>query len=309
MKAIIILTVLIILSFFQLFSQDKPILKSWHEINTTCLSTFGVYSELGGVWNGRPNDNGYSEQIQARAGIFADVYQEIPSRFNPAKWNAGSIVSLAKKAGMLPIVITSKHHDGFCIFKTGISGEYKVRPENIIKGNVISRNLSNALKHYSYSFIDYYNNYHSNVKQEWNFLKTAKHVVPAIFFTEGEIGKRIDLSWNGTDELVKLQNGSEIQLNTSQIQCGKRFSYGSFQSSFEEVPEKISSEINTSTDWTKRSNLSWKEASDWKDGEVFSKESKPLQSWFVLQEICSETAQKQLVEISSGEGVIVWING
>jgi alpha-L-fucosidase len=147
------------------------------------------------------------------------------------------------------------------------------------------------------------------VKQEWNFLKTAKRTTPAIYYTESEIGKSIDLSWNGTIELVKLQNGSEIVLNTSQIQWGKRFIYGSFQSSFEEIPEKISPKINPSTDWTKRSNRIWKEATDWTDGEVVSMESKPLQSWFVLQEISSETAQKQLVEMSSGDGVIVWLNG
>jgi hypothetical protein len=125
------------------------------------------------------------------------------------------------------------------------------------------------------------------VKQEWNFSKTGKQVVPAVYYTAGEIGKNIELSWNGTNEFVKLQGGHEIQLSTSQTQWGKRFFYGSFQSSFEEVPEKVTEEINPATTWTKRSDLNWKEASDWKDGEVVSMESKPLQSWFVLQEIRS----------------------
>jgi alpha-L-fucosidase len=105
---------------------------------------FGVYSELGGVWNGKPNDNGYSEQIQARAGIFADVYEDIPSRFNPAKWNADSIVSLAKKAGMRSIVITSKHHDGFCMFKTATT-RFNIVDATPFKRDVL-KELSEACK-------------------------------------------------------------------------------------------------------------------------------------------------------------------
>ena len=38
--------------------------------------------------------------------------------FNPVNFNADEIVALAKKAGMRSIVLTSKHHDGFCMFHT-----------------------------------------------------------------------------------------------------------------------------------------------------------------------------------------------
>ena len=36
--------------------------------------------------------------------------------FDPEKWNADSVVALAKAAGMKSIVFTSKHHDGFCMY-------------------------------------------------------------------------------------------------------------------------------------------------------------------------------------------------
>ena len=39
-------------------------------------------------------------------------------KFDPVKFNADEIVALAKEAGMRSIVITTKHHDGFCMFKT-----------------------------------------------------------------------------------------------------------------------------------------------------------------------------------------------
>ena len=79
---------------------------------------FGLYSELGGVWEGKPVTRGYSEQIQSFAGIFSDWYGDTALRFNPTAFNADSIVALAKEAGMKSIVITTKHHDGFCMFHT-----------------------------------------------------------------------------------------------------------------------------------------------------------------------------------------------
>ena len=79
---------------------------------------FGLYSVYGGVYQGKPVRSGYSEQIQSFAGIFGDWYAAAAQEFNPTLFNADSIVALAKKAGMRSIVLTTKHHDGFCMFKT-----------------------------------------------------------------------------------------------------------------------------------------------------------------------------------------------
>ena len=79
---------------------------------------FGLYSHLGGVWDGQPVKIGYSEQIQSFAGIFGDWYASVAQEFNPEKFDAREIAALAKQAGMRSIVFTSKHHDGFCMFDT-----------------------------------------------------------------------------------------------------------------------------------------------------------------------------------------------
>ena len=50
------------------------------------------------------------------AGIPAKEYKQLAETFNPVKFNAKEIVSLAKDAGMKNIVITSKHHDGFAMY-------------------------------------------------------------------------------------------------------------------------------------------------------------------------------------------------
>lgn len=76
---------------------------------------FGLYSQLGGVWK---NDTigGYAEWIQANADIAAQDYTMLTHSFNPKEFNADAIASLAKQAGMKYLVITTKHHEGFCLW-------------------------------------------------------------------------------------------------------------------------------------------------------------------------------------------------
>ena len=79
---------------------------------------FGLYSELGGVWQGKNIDNGYSEQIMANAPIARDDYAALAKQFDPKRFDADAIVALARSAGMKFIVVTAKHHDGFAMFGT-----------------------------------------------------------------------------------------------------------------------------------------------------------------------------------------------
>jgi len=88
----------------------------WMNQKYSMFIHWGLYSQLGGVWNGKPVLSGYSEQIQSHGGIFSDWYAEVARDFNPVAWNADSVVKLAKDAGMKSVVFTSKHHDGFCMY-------------------------------------------------------------------------------------------------------------------------------------------------------------------------------------------------
>ena len=99
----------------------------WSSDKYSMFIHFGLYSHLGGVWDGQPVRQGYSEQIQSFAGIFSDWYAETAYEFNPVNFDADEIALLAKKAGMRSIVFTSKHHDGFCMFDTQTTGYNSVR--------------------------------------------------------------------------------------------------------------------------------------------------------------------------------------
>ncbi|MFG2502200.1 alpha-L-fucosidase [Streptomyces sp. NPDC048441] len=102
-------------------SGDKD-LAAWQKLQFGMFIHWGLFSELGGVWKGKPVTKGYSEQIQMWADISEREYLEVAERFRPDRFDPAEICSLAKRAGMRYVVITSKHHDGFSMFDTATTG-------------------------------------------------------------------------------------------------------------------------------------------------------------------------------------------
>jgi alpha-L-fucosidase len=87
----------------------------WREARFGLFIHWGLYSVPAGEWKGK---NGYGEWIRTSAEIPLEQYNDFVKEFNPVKFNAAAWVKMAKEAGMKYIVITSKHHDGFCLFDT-----------------------------------------------------------------------------------------------------------------------------------------------------------------------------------------------
>ena len=84
---------------------------------------WGPYSVLGGEWNGKRIEQGdIAEWIMQRFQIPLAEYRKVAAAFNPARFKAREWVALAKNAGMKYLVITAKHHDGFAMFDSEVSG-------------------------------------------------------------------------------------------------------------------------------------------------------------------------------------------
>jgi alpha-L-fucosidase len=76
---------------------------------------WGIYSLLGdGEW------------VMQNRKITVPEYEWLATTFNPVKFDAKTWVTLARAAGMRYITITSRHHDGFSMFKTAAT------PYNIV---------------------------------------------------------------------------------------------------------------------------------------------------------------------------------
>jgi alpha-L-fucosidase len=90
---------------------------TWQEQKYSMFIHWGLYAIPAGIWNGE-KVNGYSEQIKGHAKIPTQEYRALASKFNPTQWNPTEVARLAKEAGMKSIVITAKHHDGFCMFNS-----------------------------------------------------------------------------------------------------------------------------------------------------------------------------------------------
>jgi alpha-L-fucosidase len=124
--------------------------KEWRDLKYSMFIHYGIYSVLGGVWDGEQIDRGLSEQIQAHAGIYSDTYARVASEFNPLNWNADTIALLARSAGMRSIVITSKHHDGFCMFQSDHT-DFDVVDATPFKRDIV-KELSDACSRHGLKF-------------------------------------------------------------------------------------------------------------------------------------------------------------
>jgi alpha-L-fucosidase len=82
-----------------------------------------------------------------------EVYDNLYTRFNPTNFNADEWVSVAKAAGMNYIVLTTKHHDGFCLWDTRYT-DFNIMHSPF--GRDVVKELSAACKKGGVAFGAYY---------------------------------------------------------------------------------------------------------------------------------------------------------
>lgn len=92
----------------------------WRDARLGMFIHWGLYAIPAGTWKDKKVD-GIGEWIMNSANIPVADYEKLAKQFNPVKFNAKEWVKIAKDAGMKYIVITSKHHDGFCLFDSAVT--------------------------------------------------------------------------------------------------------------------------------------------------------------------------------------------
>ena len=111
--------------------QDKR-MAWWREARFGMFIHWGLYALPAGMWKGSCV-GGIGEWVQYNLKIPISEYGQLAARFNPVEFDAKAWVRVAKEAGMKWILITAKHHDGFCMFDT------KLTDYNIVKATPFKR--------------------------------------------------------------------------------------------------------------------------------------------------------------------------
>ncbi len=111
--------------------------KKWFkEAQFGMMAHWGLYSLLGGEWNGKPGRRAYGEWIQWGEKIPMKDYGALAKAFNPILFDPKDWMKRARDAGMKYFVFTSKHHDGFAMYRSRVS-KYNVVDATPFKRDVV----------------------------------------------------------------------------------------------------------------------------------------------------------------------------
>lgn len=164
--------------------------------------------------------------------------REDPAIFNPEKFDADQWINAVKKAGMKGIIITAKHHDGFCLWQTETTDHsVKNSPWRNGKGDVV-KDLSEAAKRGGLKFGVYLSPWDMHEKtygdsEKYNAfyirqlteLCTNYGELFSIWFDgacgEGENGRKQVYDWDAYLEVCNRLQPNAVQFNFGDVRwCG-----------------------------------------------------------------------------------------
>jgi alpha-L-fucosidase len=135
-----------IVSACSLFAEEIPV--SSAAMNRWQDARFGMFIHWGPV-SLKGTEIGWSRGKE----IPVEEYDNLYKQFNPTQFNADEWVAVAKAADMKYMMLTSKHHDGFCLWDTKQT-DYNIM-NSPFKRDVV-KELSDACKKGGIAFGTYY---------------------------------------------------------------------------------------------------------------------------------------------------------
>lgn len=157
---------------------------------------WGIYSQLGkGEW------------VKTIPGVPEDEYDKLVETFTATKFDAKKIVSIAKKAGMKYITLTTRHHDGYSLYDTKELNDYNSlaspAKRDLIREFVDACNEGGIIPFFYHTTLDWHNKDFDNDFDK--YLEYLRRSVEILCTNYGKIGGLwFDGNWSKPDADWKL---------------------------------------------------------------------------------------------------------
>jgi alpha-L-fucosidase len=146
MKRISLLLIILVLALNscaqQKVKKTADRLDWWTDSKFGMFLHWGLYSQTGGDWKGKPYRG--NEHFMIYEKLSLKEYGTIANDFIPKSYNADQWVKMAKDAGMKYMVLTTKHHDGFAMYDSP-SNDYNIVKKTPYKHDPV-KDLAEACK-------------------------------------------------------------------------------------------------------------------------------------------------------------------
>ncbi|MGJ8643802.1 MAG: alpha-L-fucosidase [Luteolibacter sp.] len=218
-------------------AKDDSHMEWWRDARYGMFIHWGLYSIAGGEWKGKDygkeQGGASAEWLMNSAKIHGKEYRNtLAPKFNPTDFDAEEWVSIAKDAGMKYIVITSKHHDGFCLFDTDAT-DYNVMDSTPFKRDIIKELADECAKQdikfgvYYSQFKDWYHRSRGKVKGTMTndeYLALVEKNLDELLSNYGEMA----VLWfdvGGNDVVEADAQGARVrELQPNSVICSRLYS-------------------------------------------------------------------------------------
>ncbi|MDR0938761.1 MAG: alpha-L-fucosidase [Mediterranea sp.] len=147
--------------------REDPAMIKFRENRLGAFIHWGLYAIPGGEWNGKVYP-GAAEWLKSWANVPSDEWMKLMDQWNPTKFDATAWAKMAKDMGVRYVKITTKHHEGFCLWPSKYS-KYTVAQtpykKDILGELVKAYNKEGIDVHFYFSVMDWsHPDYRSSIK-------------------------------------------------------------------------------------------------------------------------------------------------
>ncbi len=173
------------------------------------------------LWNSMKDPNSAASKAMRQIYGAAFRYQDLAPMFKAELFEPSQFAELFARSGARYVVLTSKHHDGFCLYKSDYSWNWNsvdVGPHRDLVAElsdaVRAKGLRMGLYYSLYEWFNplYLNEFDNYV--DWHMLPQIKEVVskykPSVFWTDGEWDKT-SAQWKSEKILAWMFNESPVK--------------------------------------------------------------------------------------------------